>query len=115
MPVRSLHRLCTWHRSQPMVGWTLRSTLASFAAAAAAAQAPEIVSPAQQAKAYPFPEIEKKWQGYWEDNKTFRTPDMATLDMSKPKHYVLDMFPYPRHVLCRGAMHALCRQWRSAN
>ncbi|MCU4785152.1 leucine--tRNA ligase [Bacillus cereus] len=36
-------------------------------------------------------EIEKKWQGYWEENKTFRTPD----ETEKPKFYALDMFPYP--------------------
>jgi leucyl-tRNA synthetase len=35
--------------------------------------------------------IETKWQKYWEDNKTFRTGT----DLSKPKYYVLDMFPYP--------------------
>ncbi|MFN8211400.1 MAG: leucine--tRNA ligase [Bacteroidales bacterium] len=41
---------------------------------------------------YNFREIEKKWQKYWEDNKTFKTPD----DLSNPrKCYVLDMFPYP--------------------
>ncbi|HNJ67377.1 MAG TPA: class I tRNA ligase family protein, partial [Turneriella sp.] len=40
---------------------------------------------------YPFSEIEKKWQEYWENNHTFRTPT----DFSKPKYYVLDMFPYP--------------------
>ncbi len=45
---------------------------------------------------YPFAEIEKKWQEYWEDNKTFRTPD--DVDTSKPKFYVLDMFPYPSGV-----------------
>jgi len=50
----------------------------------------------KQSAAYPFPEIEAKWQQYWEDNKTFRTPD--DVDMSKPKYYVLDMFPYPRQV-----------------
>ncbi|KAK4795181.1 hypothetical protein SAY86_013175 [Trapa natans] len=44
-------------------------------------------------RAYPFNEIEPKWQRYWEDNKTFRTPD--DIDFSKPKFYVLDMFPYP--------------------
>ncbi len=42
---------------------------------------------------YPFQTIEKKWQKYWEDNKTFRTPD--DVDTSKPKFFVLDMFPYP--------------------
>ena len=36
--------------------------------------------------------IEKKWQKYWEDNKTFACD---TSDFSKPKYYVLDMFPYP--------------------
>ncbi|GFP85080.1 leucine--tRNA ligase [Phtheirospermum japonicum] len=44
-------------------------------------------------RAYPFHEIEPKWQRYWEANKTFRTPD--EIDVSKPKFYVLDMFPYP--------------------
>lgn len=40
---------------------------------------------------YPFQEIEKKWQKYWEENKTFKTIE----DLKKPKYYVLDMFPYP--------------------
>jgi len=40
---------------------------------------------------YKFWEIEPKWQKYWEENKTFKTPN----DFSKPKYYVLDMFPYP--------------------
>ncbi|KAL8032932.1 hypothetical protein ABFX02_13G129700 [Erythranthe guttata] len=44
-------------------------------------------------RAYPYHEIEPKWQRYWEETKTFRTPD--EIDMSKPKFYVLDMFPYP--------------------
>ncbi|CAL9232982.1 unnamed protein product [Arabidopsis halleri] len=44
-------------------------------------------------RVYPFHEIEPKWQRYWEDNRTFRTPD--DVDTSKPKFYVLDMFPYP--------------------
>ncbi len=39
-----------------------------------------------------FNRIEKKWGEFWEDNKTFRT-DLR--DFSKPKYYVLDMFPYP--------------------
>jgi len=42
---------------------------------------------------YPFKEIEAKWQRYWEEHRTFRTPD--DVDTSKPKYYVLDMFPYP--------------------
>jgi len=43
--------------------------------------------------AYPHSEIEKKWQDFWETNKTFRTPD--EVDGDRPKFYVLDMFPYP--------------------
>lgn len=39
-----------------------------------------------------FTEIEKKWKTYWEKNKTFETD---VWDFSKPKYYVLDMFPYP--------------------
>ena len=42
--------------------------------------------------AYNFSEIEKKWQNYWEENKTFFTD---VWDFSKPKYYALDMFPYP--------------------
>ncbi len=41
--------------------------------------------------AYPFREIDKKWQKYWNDNKTFKTPE----SQDKPKYYALDMFPYP--------------------
>ena len=37
-------------------------------------------------------QIEKKWQKYWDDNKTFYTD---VWDFSKPKYYALDMFPYP--------------------
>ena len=43
-------------------------------------------------KDYDFKAIEKKWSEYWEKNKTFKT-DIN--DFSKPKYYVLDMFPYP--------------------
>ncbi len=41
---------------------------------------------------YDHQDIEKKWQQYWKDHKTFKTD---TNDFSKPKYYVLDMFPYP--------------------
>ena len=41
---------------------------------------------------YKFTEIEAKWQGVWEGEKTFAATDC---DGSKPKYYVLDMFPYP--------------------
>ena len=40
---------------------------------------------------YNFKEIEKKWQAWWAENHTFKTET----DPSKPKYYVLDMFPYP--------------------
>ena len=40
---------------------------------------------------YNFLEIEKKWQAFWAANKTFE----VKTDSSKPKYYVLDMFPYP--------------------
>lgn len=40
---------------------------------------------------YNHREIEKKWQKYWLENKTFKT----TEDPDKPKFYALDMFPYP--------------------
>ncbi len=36
-------------------------------------------------------EIEKKWQQYWDENHTYE----VKIDHSKPKYYVLDMFPYP--------------------
>jgi leucyl-tRNA synthetase len=35
--------------------------------------------------------VERRWQDYWQKNKTFRTPDLS----DKPKFYILDMFPYP--------------------
>eukprot|EP01029_Cantina_marsupialis_P015244 TRINITY_DN3336_c0_g2_i1.p1 TRINITY_DN3336_c0_g2~~TRINITY_DN3336_c0_g2_i1.p1 ORF type:complete len:920 (-),score=164.71 TRINITY_DN3336_c0_g2_i1:3335-6094(-) len=40
---------------------------------------------------YTFKEIEKKWQKYWNENKTYK----VNVDADKPKFYVLDMFPYP--------------------
>lgn len=40
---------------------------------------------------YNFKEIEQKWQAYWKKNSTYKTE----IDNSKPKFYVLDMFPYP--------------------
>ena len=41
---------------------------------------------------FDFNNIDKKWKSYWEENRTFKTD---TKDFSKPKYYVLDMFPYP--------------------
>lgn len=40
---------------------------------------------------YDFRAIEKKWQSYWAEHDTFRSKE----DPSRPKYYVLDMFPYP--------------------
>ena len=40
---------------------------------------------------YNHKELEKKWQKYWEENKTFKVEN----DLTKPKYYCLDMFPYP--------------------
>lgn len=40
---------------------------------------------------YPHKEIDKKWQAYWKKEDIFKVKD----DFSKPKYYILDMFPYP--------------------
>lgn len=40
---------------------------------------------------YNHTKIEAKWQNYWKENKTFKTSE----DMTLPKYYALDMFPYP--------------------
>ncbi len=40
---------------------------------------------------YNFKKIEKKWQAYWAANQTFK----VDVNTTKPKYYVLDMFPYP--------------------
>ena len=40
---------------------------------------------------YDFKSIEQKWQAWWAANQTFKAKE----DSSKPKYYVLDMFPYP--------------------
>ena len=40
---------------------------------------------------YNFKEVEQKWQSYWKENETYK----VDVDSSKPKYYVLDMFPYP--------------------
>jgi leucyl-tRNA synthetase len=52
---------------------------------------------AEQRKSFPFRDFEPEWQGHWEANKTFTVPNPgdAGFDASKPKYFVLDMFPYP--------------------
>jgi leucyl-tRNA synthetase len=46
---------------------------------------------------YNAADFERKWQRYWDEHKTFRAlgPGEEGFDPSKPKYYVLDMFPYP--------------------
>ncbi len=48
-------------------------------------------------KPYPFDQIEPKWQTRWDEEQTFHAlnPGDPGFDASKPKYYVLDMFPYP--------------------
>jgi leucyl-tRNA synthetase len=54
-------------------------------------------SSSEQRKAFPFSEFEPKWQAAWEEANAFHTPNPgdADFDASKPKFFVLDMFPYP--------------------
>ena len=52
-------------------------------------------------------EIEKKWQSYWEENKTFKIEN----DFSKPKYYTLDMFPFPSW----AGLHVGHPEWMTAN
>ncbi|MGE9268675.1 MAG: class I tRNA ligase family protein, partial [Verrucomicrobiales bacterium] len=51
----------------------------------------------ERRKPFPFDEFEPKWQARWEAEKTYRTPGPgdSDFDPSKPKYFVLDMFPYP--------------------
>jgi leucyl-tRNA synthetase len=51
----------------------------------------------ERRKPFPFDAFEPRWQDLWDAEKTFRTPNPgdADFDPSKPKFYVLDMFPYP--------------------
>lgn len=50
--------------------------------------------PRSEAARYDFKVIEKKWQDYWEKNKTFKTTEDPSFPKEK-RFYVLDMFPYP--------------------
>ena len=51
----------------------------------------------ERRKPYPFDEIEPRWQSIWDEQRSFHVPNPgeAGFDGSKPKFYILDMFPYP--------------------
>ena len=51
----------------------------------------------ERRKPYPFDRFEPKWQRFWDERRTFHAPNPGekNFDGSKPKFYVLDMFPYP--------------------
>ncbi len=50
-----------------------------------------IFATSQRVMDYQFREIEKNWQKFWAENKTYKVDNKS----DKPKFYVLDMFPYP--------------------
>src|ERR1051326_6977170 len=60
-------------------------------------QTPRSSMSSERRKAYPFHQIEPKWQAFWEERQVFHAPNPGEkgFDSTKPKFYVLDMFPYP--------------------
>ncbi len=48
-------------------------------------------------KSFPFDEFEPRWQDHWDTEQTFASPNPGDpgFDPSRPKYYILDMFPYP--------------------
>jgi leucyl-tRNA synthetase len=67
---------------------------------------------------YQHAEVEARWQRHWDENKTFEVGERA--DRSRPKRYVLDMFPYPSgaglhvgHPEGYTATDILARYWRA--
>ena len=51
----------------------------------------------ERRKPYPFDQFDPKWQAIWEEQQLFHAPNPGekSFDHTKPKFYVLDMFPYP--------------------
>ncbi len=51
----------------------------------------------ERRKPFPFDQFEPRWQQAWDERQTFHVPNPGEpgFDASKPKYYVLDMFPYP--------------------
>ena len=51
----------------------------------------------ERRKPYPFDQLEPKWQALWEERRAFHAPNPGEpgFDPTRPKYYVLDMFPYP--------------------
>ncbi|MHC5111246.1 MAG: leucine--tRNA ligase [Planctomycetota bacterium] len=49
--------------------------------------------PKEKAGRYDFSTIEARWQAFWAEHNTFKTPEPH--ENNKPKYYILDMFPYP--------------------
>ena len=51
----------------------------------------------ERRKPYPFDQMEPKWQAVWEERRAFHAPNPGDpgFDPTRPKYYVLDMFPYP--------------------
>lgn len=64
---------------------------------------------------YNHKDIEKKWQAYWEENKTFKVVNPTNEEIknwkAKPKYYCLDMFPYPSWAW----LHVGHPEWMTAN
>ncbi|KAK3605092.1 hypothetical protein CHS0354_000759 [Potamilus streckersoni] len=84
----SVFGLCFWERKTSMV----RTTPNGYGVITPVIEAETFeLNINQSVMNYDFAQIEEKWQKYWELHQTFKTKD----DFSKPKYYVLDMFPYP--------------------